>query len=143
MPNVVKLNNDNRKPITTSTGIRYRRAYSEDHFESKYHKACKMAIQVPKNLSNTNLIDIHINKANSKMISHVSKLMFDVYVDAQKLTNSAYSWPPRYVAAEAGRLFEYENASAATIPSTLNLQYVNPPTHSQHLATIVSQTKCI
>lgn len=143
LPNIVKLHNDNRKlpPMTTEAGTRSRRTYIEEHFLSKYHKECKMAIQIPTNAPTRSSIDIHINKANSKMISHVSKLMFDVYVDAKKLTNSAYSWPSRYVAAEAGRSFQYENPSAATIPSTLNLQYVNPPTHAQLLSTIVNSDK--
>lgn len=143
LPNIVKLNSSNRKvaPITTSAGTRNRRDCIEDHFLSRFHKACKMAINVPTNAPTPSSIDIHINKANSKMISHVSKLMFDIYVDAKKLTNSAYSWKSRYVAAEAGRLFQYENPRATTIPPDLNLQYVNPPTHAQLLSTIVNSDK--
>lgn len=59
-----------------------------------------------------------------------------MYVDAKRLTLSANSWPARYVTNEASQKYDYAN-SAVTIPHDINLQYVNPPTHSALLSCIV------
>ena len=142
-PNIVKMNTDNRKPppITTSEGARYRQSYVENHFESKCHKACKFALNLTGELKSG--IEIHLRKANKKLASHVTKLLYDVFVDAKKLGNSAWSWPSRVVGAEAGRLFEYENKNSPTVPF-LNLQYVNPVAHLELLSTIVrSEKECL
>lgn len=139
-PNIVKMNTDNNKPppITTTEGTRYRNSYVTSHLESKCHKACKMAINLPNEEKSG--IEIHLRNANKKLASHVTKLLFDVYVDAKKLTNSAWSWPSRFVGAEAGRLFDYDDKNAQTVPF-LNLQYVNPSTHLELLSTIVRSDK--
>lgn len=140
LPNIVRMNSDNKKPapITTIEGARYRQSYVVSHFESKCHKSCKMVINLPNESKSG--IDIHFSNANKKLASHVSKLLFDIYVDAKKMTNSAYSWPSRFVAAEAGRIFNYDDNHAQTIPH-LNLQYVNPNMHLELLHTIVRSDK--
>lgn len=141
MPNIVKLNSDNNKmaPLTTKAGCRFRRTYLVEHFQSKYHKACKTAINVPSNAKGS--IGFHISKADEKLVSHVTKLLFDVYVDAKKLTISAFSWPARFVGAEAGRTFDCKDNEAPTVSPSLNLQYVNQPSHLSLLTTIVQSHK--
>lgn len=60
LPNIVKLNSDNNEmtPLTLSAGCRYRQSYVSTHSQTKYHKVCKMAINVT---SDTNgLIEFHI-----------------------------------------------------------------------------------
>lgn len=137
LPNIVKLNSDNNKmaPLTTSAGCRYRQRYVSDHFQTKYHEACKMAINVSSDTKGS--IEFYIGEADEKMATHVSKLLFDVYVDAKKLTCSAHSWPARFVGAEAGRSFKYNDKDAPTVSPSLNLQYVNKPSHLDFLTTIV------
>lgn len=142
LPNIVKLNSGNNNklaPLATAGGCRYRKKYVAEHFQSKYHKACKMAIDTPSNSKGS--IDIHFSKADSKMILHLKKLLFEVYADGKKLTNSAFSWPSRFVASEAGRSFDYENVSAPTISPSLNLQYVNPNSYAALLSAIVMADK--
>lgn len=141
LPNIVKLNSDNRKvaPITTMDGIRYRHRYVSDHFESRYHQACKKAINVPNNA--TGCMDLHISRADEKLAFHVTKLLFTIYVDAKKLTPSAYTWPARFVAAEAGRSFDYREVNAPAIDSGMNLQYVNQTSHASLLNVIVESDK--
>lgn len=108
LPNIVKLHSDNNKvaPIATTEGIRYRYRYVSEHFHSKYHNACKMSLNVPSNTIAS--IDFHVSKKNAEMVSHVLKILFQLYVDAKKLTCSAHSWPARFVGAEAGQLFDVE-----------------------------------
>lgn len=86
LPNIVKINSDNNKiaPLTTIDGCRYRQRYVSEHFQTKYHKACKMTINVPSNTKAS--IDFHIDKSDEKLASHVTKLLFEIYVDAKKLT---------------------------------------------------------
>lgn len=141
MPNIVKLNSDNNKvaPLATIEGCRYRQRYVSEHFQTKYHKACKMAINVPAVTKGS--IEFHFSKADEKIASHLTKLLFEIYVDAKKLTSSAHSWPARFVGAEAGRSFDWNDAEASTVSSALNLQYVNQPSHLNLLTTIVQSDK--
>lgn len=136
MPNIVKLNSDNKKiaPLATESGCRYRREYILNHFQSRCHKACKMSINVPSSTKGS--IEFHVNKADEKQIEHVKKLLFDVFVDAKKISPAAHNWPSRFVGAEAGRAFEYSNPEAPTIS-----QYVNKPSHLELLSTIVRADK--
>lgn len=141
LPNIVELNSDNRKlaPITTMEGIRYRRRYVIDHFKSKYNGACKKAINVPRNAKGS--IEMHVSKAEEKLVSHVTKLLFTIYVDAKKLAPSVYSWPARYVGAEAGRSFDYRDVNAPTIDPAMNLQYVNQTSHTSLVSVIIKADK--
>lgn len=86
-------------------------------------------------------IDIHVDKWNEKIISHVTKLLFTIYVDAKKLTSSAHSWPARFVAAEAGNLFDCKDVNAPAIDPMMNLQYVNQTSHASLLNAIVESDK--
>lgn len=92
-----------------------------------------MTINIPCKTRDT--IDFHINKADEKLVSHVTKLLFEVYVDAKKLTCSVNSWPARFVGAEAGRSFDSKNVSAPTVSPSMNLQYANPKSHSNLVST--------
>lgn len=141
MPNIVKINSDNKKlaPMATIEGTRYRHRYVADHFQSKYHLACRMAISVPSNTKAS--IDFHVSKSDEKLVSHVTKLLFEIYVDAKKLTCSAYSWPARFVSSDAGRSFNYKDVNAPTILPSLNLQYTNPKSYSSLLNNIVKSDK--
>lgn len=141
LPNIVKINSDNRKvaPISTEDGVRYRHRYVADHFQTKYHQACKRSINIPSNAKGS--IEMHISKADEKLVSHVTKLLFAIYVDAKKLTSSAYSWPARFVGAEAGRSFDYRDVNAPTINPAMNLQYVNRMSHAELLSVIVESDK--
>lgn len=140
-PSIVKINlGKNRIPvIATKEGTRNRRNIVEEHFQSIYHQECKkaklMQINVPSN--NANMIESFISKANTQLKSHMSKLFCQVFVDAKRLTISAYSWPARYVAFEAGNSLDFENPNSPTIPSAINLQYVSPASHLDILSTIV------
>lgn len=71
----------------------------------------------------------------------MTKLLFDIYVNAKKLTSSAYSWPARFVGSEAGRNFNYNDINAPTIATNLNLQYVNHQSYSELLNIIVESDK--
>lgn len=141
MPNIVKIHSDNNKtaPMTTIDGCRYGYRYVEDHFQSKYHKACKMAINSPNDSKAS--IDFHVSKMDEKMVSHLTKLLFEIYVDAKKLTCSAYSWPARFVGSEAGRSFDCKDVNAQTVGPSLNLQYANPNSYSSLLSVIVQADK--
>lgn len=139
-PKVVQLNSANNKvaPITTKAGTRFRRTVVEQHFSSLYHEKCKEAERInATDLANQNkgLMDAQISEANKKVANHIGKLCLQVYADAKKLTSSAFSWPARYIASEASNRFEF-NANNATIPSYINIQYVNPSSHLDLLTTI-------
>lgn len=144
LPNIVRMNSDNPKtaPIATEIGIRYRRIYVSDHFQSKYHIACKKSIDAKVSSDANSSIKAHFEKADEKLTSHVTKLLFDIFVDAKKLTCSAYSWPARFVASEAGYSFKFDDANAPTINrESMNLQYVNLVQHSELLSIIVDSDK--
>lgn len=141
-PRIVRLHTDNNKmpPITTEAGTRFNQSTVEHHFLSKYHEKCKEAAQIATGAVSATkkkaLIDVHVSEANKIRANHIGKLFIQVYGDAKKLTVSAYSWPARYVIAEAAHSFDF-NANNATIPSDLNIQYVNPPNHLNLLKIIV------
>lgn len=143
MPNIVKIHSTNRKPppMTTIAGCRYRKRYISEHFKTTYHDACKMAIDIPAATATKNTIDYHFDKFDDNLISHVTKLLFEIYVDAKKLTSSAYSWPARFVGSEAGRTFNHNDVNAPTIAPDLNLQYVNCPSYPELLTIIVESDK--
>ena len=75
------------------------------------------------------------------MASHVTKILFETYVGAKKLTSSAYSWPTRFVGSKSGRLFNYNDTNAPTISSDMNLQYINKKSHPEMLSIIVESDK--
>lgn len=126
-------------PIATTEGTRYRTQNLQDHFQSKYHKECKKteSLKTMQLDQNKNSIDFHISQANKHLADHIGKLLLQVYVDGKKLTNSAYSWPGRYVSAEASHHFDFNKKSEPTIPKNTELQYVNPHSHLELLSAIV------
>lgn len=132
---------DNKKtaPITTEIGIRFKREYVVKHFASLYHEKCKEAELLTKDDSkntNRNLIDIHISESNRIRANHMGKLFIQVYADAKKLTLSAFSWPARFVASEAGNYFDFNEPNSTTIPPSMNIQYVTPKSHGDLLKII-------
>lgn len=146
-PDIVRINSDNpRLPnITTETGIRFKKEYVVNHFSSLYHRKCKEAERASNDDSSTKnkaLMDVHISEANRKRANHVGELLLQVYCDAKKLTLSANSWPPRYVAAKAGQSFDF-NTTTSTIPDTIDIQYVNGPTHLNLLEVITRSYQSI
>lgn len=146
-PEIVRRNCDNRKPapITTDVGVRFRTKYVEDHFATPYHKECVKADriaqkEIEKVNENKQLMDSHVSEANKAYANHIGKLMINVYNDAKKLTISAYSFPSRYIAAECANSFDFNKSNAPTIPTNVNIQYVNPPGHLNLLKTIVKSS---
>lgn len=110
-----------------------------DHMKSEYHLEC---IKAEKKLFNKpdeekQFMDFHISNTNKELANHIGKLMLQVYVDAKKLSLSAYSWPSRFVSSEAGHSFDFNSNSASTVPTNINLQYVTPSSHCDLLGTIV------
>lgn len=97
-----------------------------------------MTLNVPKDTKES--IDFHVTKQNEKLAAHVAKILFQIYVDAKKLTCSAYSWAARFVGAEFGHLFDCKNANAK-LSDSLNLQYVNPKSYAKLLGAIVQSDK--
>lgn len=85
-------------------------------------------------------MDVHISKSNREKANHIGELLLQVFSDAKKLTLSAWSWPSRYVATKSGQSFDF-SASETTIPSTINIQYVNPHSHFQLLDVITRSYK--
>ena len=84
------------------------------------------------------LIDVHMSEAKKKLASYVGILFLDVYTDATRLALSAFSWPARYIASEARNRFDF-NSNTVTIPTDINMQYVNPSSHLD-LLKIITQS---
>lgn len=106
-------------PITEKGGIRFKKQYVVSHFESVHHKKCKEAEQLAENIQDSQVegqMDKHISEANKERANYVGKLLLQVYTDAKKLTLSAYSWPSRFVASEAGHNFDFDSFQVGTIP---------------------------
>lgn len=143
-PLIVKMHVNNRKmpPITTTDGTRFKKEAVTNHFLSLYHAKCREAERVASNSASAQqsktLIDKHISAANEKRANHIGKLFLQVYVDAKKLTSSAFSWPARYIASEAGNNFNF-NLYTTTIPNDTNIQYVSPADHLK-LLKIITKT---
>lgn len=140
-PSIVKMfcSKTGLPSITTNEGTRYRTESIQSHFKSKYHEHCKSAESL-KNMQldqNKASIDCHISQANKQLANHIGKLILQLYTDGKKLTNSAYSWPARYVSAEASHHFDFNKKSETTIPKNIEMQYVNPNSHLELLSTIV------
>lgn len=142
-PTIVQMHVDNRKlpPMATTAGTRFSKGIVTNHFLSLYHTKCKEAELLASGNASTsqikNQIDMHISEANAKRANHIGKLFLQVYVDAKKLTSSAFSWPARFIAAEAGNQFSF-NAYSTTIPNDINIQYVTPADHLVLLKTIAT-----
>lgn len=142
-PDIVRrfCNNTKLPTIATETGIRFKKEHVERHFVSLYHQKCKETESLLKDDSkNTNkkLIDMHISEANKARANHIGKLLIQVYTDAKKLSLSAFSWPSRFVASEAGHNFDFNTTNSTTIPSSINIQYITPSSHLDLLKTITN-----
>lgn len=143
-PLIVKQFVSKKPPaITTSNGTRYRKLILEEHIKKSYHLESLAAERIAS-LKLTDTVefapmDIAINKANEKMLNYVGKLCIQVYNDAKHLNLTAWSWPSRFVAANASNVYDFNQTKQkeTIIPSDLTLQYVNPPGHLELLSTIV------
>lgn len=138
-PNLLKIFGKNNKPppIATEKGTKYRKSVVDEHFQTKYHKESKKCQILSTSSFQKGRMDFHINQANKALANHLGKLLIQVYNDAKKLTLSAFSWPSRYVASEAGNQFNFDDSTNSTIPTNINLQYINRPSHLELLSCIV------
>lgn len=129
-----------KKPpaITTTAGTRFYSQILNDHLDTDYHKECKKQ----HNINSVETVEqppmeVAIAKANQQQIDYVSKLMIQVYLDAKKLNLAAYSWPARYIAAEASTTYDSAKQNKSIVSDGINLQYVNPHGHLNLMTTIV------
>lgn len=141
-PDILKryVHNNRIPSIATTEGARYRSTVLEHHFETEYHKESVKADRVKSLQSPSSVLmplDVSINKANQLEANHVGKLLIQVYNDAKRLTLAAWNWPARYVTSEASNAFSITNENMTTIPSNVNLQYVNNKSHLKLMSCIV------
>lgn len=151
-PEIVKQINKKKLPaITTKEGTRYRKNIYTEHISKEYHIECVKAHNLKNNRTaamsgndvKTPVLDMMISRANSELADYIGKLLINVNNDGKKLTLTVWSWPSRYVCAEAGNSFTFNETdqTKSIIPSKLNLQYVNLPTHADLLKTIVDTNR--
>lgn len=130
--------------ITLSTGTRFRPKIVEAHLKTQYHLECVKAERIsqiqPSDISEQPPLDLMISKANEKQANLIGKFAYSIYNDAKRLTLAAWNWPSRIISFELGRLFEFnknaDDTSADNI-NKMNLQYINPKSHSEILECIV------
>jgi len=133
-----------RKPlaIASERGTRAVADVLTEHLNTKCDAACAEADRVNSLINEerpSTSMEVSIRNANRKNVSHVGKLMVQVYLDAKLLNLPAHNWPARYVSGEASFAYAYdaENQSHPTIPENINLQYVNPVCHLDLMSSIV------
>lgn len=138
-PSIVKMYCENKKPPPIAgEGVRFRRATVELHFNTKYHEESKKAevVKIAQPNGNKESMDYHISHANKALADRTGKLLLLVYGAAKKLTISAHCLPAIYVSAEAAHSFEFDSIQP-TIPTGIDLQYINSNAHLEYLSTIV------
>lgn len=80
-----------------------------------------------------------ISKSQEKLANQIARYATCVFVDAKRLTLSAYSWPARFVAYEYGAAQNINNRQqTANALKKISLQYVNPTSHAEILDCIVA-----
>lgn len=128
-------------PITRKTGTQYRSKVIEAHVKSAYHIAATeaAAAKAASKEKPTGAVERLISKSQEKLANHIGRLAMTIFVDAKKLTLSAYSWPARMVAYEYGAAFNInEPEQTASKIQKVSLQYMNPMAHSEILKCIVA-----
>lgn len=141
-PNIIKQFSPRARVPMATTGARYRADRLAEHIESDFHKECarlfRLSSVADENICMT--IDVAVNKANLKMINHVSKLMIQIYYDAKQLNQAAHNWPARFVVSSASYAYDAQNRTAkiSIIPENIPVQYVNKPGHLFLMTTIVN-----
>lgn len=126
--------------MTTTNGTRFKSEVLQKHIETDYHKECERLFRLSsiEDKSSQAPLKISMDKAAVKMINHVAKLMMQIFVDAKQLSQSAHSWPARYVASAASFVYDFQEQTKPTIPENIPMQYVNKPGHLSLLTTIVN-----
>lgn len=110
----------------------------DDHINSAYHKECIKANRIAELKDNMDAqMNVAISKANKRMIDYVGKLMIQIFVDAKRLSSSAFNWPSRFIAGEASCAYDSQSQAKSVISKNLSLQYVNPPGHLELMTTII------
>lgn len=144
-PDIVKLYcNNTRKPaITDTAGTQYRTNVLREHIKSNYHKQCMKAhalkpLSAAVNSKESSSLDKLIMGSNAKLANEVGKLAISIYVDAKKLSLSAYSWPARQVAFRMAECFDFNNPSKNEAAlKKISLHRLNPIFHREMLTCIV------
>lgn len=145
-PEIVKrITNQKLPAIVTQSGTKYRNNIYQDHKLKDFHAECVKAHNLKNGKEALTMssapMDALIKRANSEQADHIGNLFISVFTDAKKLTLSAWSWPSRCVALEAGKAFHYNEPSKPTIPPNVNLQYINPGKHCEILQCIVESNQ--
>lgn len=125
--------------IAMQTGTKYRSDVYRDHISKSFHVECPRARNLKflnKSALTVALMDVAVRRANSERADYLGNLLINVFTDAKKLTVSGWNWPARYMTSEAGIAFR-SNETQPTIPPNINLSYINPPKHLEHLDCIV------
>jgi hypothetical protein len=142
-PDIVKrYSQNNREPsICSGEGVVKRSRTVSNHISSDYHVECMNAHRM-KTLSSAlknKVVPIlkAISVQNKDLCNRIGGLIVEVFNDAKSLSLSGFSWPSRIVASEIARDFNYDLPFESYKPSSFDLQYLNPMTHSQLLHTIV------
>lgn len=90
------------------------------------------------NSKESSSLDKLIMGANAKLANEVGKLAISIYVDAKKLSLSAYSWPARQVAFRMAECFDFNSPSKNEAAlKKISLHRLNPIFHREMLTCIV------
>lgn len=122
-------------------GTQYRSNIVEAHLKSRYHIAATKAALIKANTNTEPVtpLDKMISKSQEKLANQIGRYATCVFVDAKRLTLSAYSWPARLVAYEYGAAYNINNREqSANAINKIPLQYVNPMSHAEILDCIVA-----
>lgn len=143
-PNIVKQYNP-FKPlaIVNETGTRLQSSVINDHLKSACHIACVRAnriTSIPVEERPSTSMEKAIRNANQMQLTHISRLMLEVFFDAKYLSLTEYSWPARHVVASTSYQYvpniPFDHLDR-TVPENINLQYVNPQGHAEMMTKIV------
>lgn len=127
--------------ITLEVGTQYRCSIVEAHLKAPYHIAAAKAalIKANTNIEAVTTLEKMISKSQEKLANRIGRYATCVFVDAKRLTLSAYSWPARLVAHEYGAAYNINNREqSANAIKKIPLQYVNPTSHAEILNCIVA-----
>lgn len=142
-PHIVRQHVPKKPPaITNDNGTRFHTRVLSEHLETLYHKECEKAYRISLVESeNSAPMNVALSKVNKQQIDRVGKLMIQVFSDAKCLTNTAHTWPSRYVAGEASSTYDSLSQNKSIISDSINLQYINKPSHSMLMTSIVESDR--
>lgn len=143
-PHIVKQHVPKKPPaITNDNGTRFHTRVLSEHLETLYHKECAKAYRISLVESeNPAPMNVALSKVNKQQIDRVGKLMIQVFSDAKCLSNTAHTRPSRYIAGEASTTYDSLSSQKRSIISdSINLQYINKPSHSMLMTSIVESDR--